>query len=285
MATMGKPGNNQYSVQCVEHALDLLELYHGNHAELGVSTLSRMMMLSRNKVFRLLSTLKSRNYIEQNTHTEKYRLGAKTLELRQSFVRHMRRFDSVRSLLKIMAGECNETVCYTVLDNGNVLTLDKIESRHVYRAAPEVGKLLPSYCTAAGKIMLAQLAVAVQEHYLSTQRFERYTLQTITDIDLVRSELRESARKGYAVARDELCQGMSSVASVIRDHTLGTVGAVTLVCPSVRLTEERLSGQIVPLLLGITAGISGRLGYWSGDDEEELGVAQNDVLKRLTKNK
>ena len=101
---MGKPGNNQYSVQCVEHALDLLELYHGNHAELGVSTLSRMMMLSRNKVFRLLSTLKSRNYIEQNTHTEKYRLGAKTLELRQSFVRHMRRFDSVRSLLKIMAG-------------------------------------------------------------------------------------------------------------------------------------------------------------------------------------
>lgn len=285
MGTMGKNGKNDYSVQCVEHALDLLELYNGNQAEFGVSTLSRMMMLSGNKVFRLLSTLKSRNYIEQNTQTENYRLGAKTLELRQSFVRHMKRLDSVRSLLEVMAEECNETVCYTVLDNFNVLTLDKIESRHVYRASPEVGNMLPSYCTAAGKIMLAHLADTVQDHYLSTQRFERYTHQTITDIDLLRKELRESARKGYAVARDELNQGMSSVASVIRDHTLRTVGAVTLVCPSVRLTEERLSGQIVPLLLGITAGISGRLGYWSGDYDEELGASQNSVLKCLTRNR
>jgi DNA-binding IclR family transcriptional regulator len=271
---MGKHGKNEYSVQCVEHALDLLELYLGSHAELGVSALSRMMLLPKNKVFRLLTTLKSRDYIEQNQYTENYRLGARTLELRQSFVRHMNRSDSVRTLLESMAAACNETVCYTVLDNGSVLSLDKFESRHIYRASPEVGKMLPAYCTAAGKIMLAHLDDTAQNHYLSTQCFERYTLQTITDIDCLRRELRESARKGYAVARDELNQGMSSVASVIRDHTLRAVGAVTLICPSVRLTEERLSGQIVPLLLGITAGISGRLGYWSGDYDEELGGKQ-----------
>lgn len=279
---MGKHGKNEYAVQCVEHALDLLELYRGNHAEFGVSTLSRMMRLPKNKVFRLLSTLESRNYIEQNTHTENYRLGAKTLELRQSFVRHMKRLDSLRNLLEIMAGESNETVCYTVLDNGHVLTLEKIESRHVYRASPEVGKMLPAYCTAAGKILLANLDDTARERYLSTQRYERYTCQTIMDSDCLRRELRDAARNGYAVARDELNQGMSSVAGVIRDHTLRTVGAVTLVCPSSRLTEERLSGQIVPLLLTITAGISGRLGYWACDYGEDLGDFQNDVLKRLT---
>lgn len=260
---MGKHVKKEYSVQCVEHALDLLELYKGGNTELGVTALSRMMKLPKNKVFRLLSTLKSWNYIEQNQQTENYRLGFKTIELRQSYVRHMKRFDSVRTLLEYLGGECNETVCYSVLDRYNVLTLDIIDSAQVFRASPQVGASLPAHCTAAGKVMLSQLADDEREKYLSSQKFERFTPRTIVEVPRLRKELQDATLRGYAVARDEMSEGMSSVASIIRDHTEGYIGAVSLVLPTARLTEERLAEKFIPLLLGVTARISGKLGYCS----------------------
>jgi len=84
---MAKKEKSDYLIQAVSHALDLLEQFHGETDELGVTELSKRLKLHKNNVFRLLATLESRGYIEQNKVTENYRLGLKTLELGQTFIR------------------------------------------------------------------------------------------------------------------------------------------------------------------------------------------------------
>src|SRR3954466_2854243 len=78
-----------YTIRSVSHALDVIEQFYGESDELGVTELSKRLKLHKNNVFRLLATLESRGYIEQNRATENYRLGIHCLELGQSYVQHM----------------------------------------------------------------------------------------------------------------------------------------------------------------------------------------------------
>ena len=75
-----------YVIQSVAHALDVLEQFYGELDELGVTELSKRLKLHKNNVFRLLATLESRGYIEQNKATENYRLGIRCLQLGQTYV-------------------------------------------------------------------------------------------------------------------------------------------------------------------------------------------------------
>lgn len=62
---MARKDKAEYIIQAVSHALDLLEQFHDDVDELGVTELSKRLKLHKNNVFRLLATLESRGYIEQ----------------------------------------------------------------------------------------------------------------------------------------------------------------------------------------------------------------------------
>src|ERR1700741_3956107 len=79
-----------YVIQSVSHALDVLEQFADpDTGGLGVTELSKRLKLHKNNVFRLLATLESRGYIEQNRASENYRLGIRCLQLGQAYVQHM----------------------------------------------------------------------------------------------------------------------------------------------------------------------------------------------------
>ncbi|MGB5993775.1 MAG: helix-turn-helix domain-containing protein, partial [Candidatus Deferrimicrobiaceae bacterium] len=78
---MVRRDKSNYIIQSVSHALDVLEEFQGDVDELGVTELSKKLKLHKNNVFRILATLQSRNYIEQNKANENYRLGLNCLHL------------------------------------------------------------------------------------------------------------------------------------------------------------------------------------------------------------
>ena len=64
-----------YVIQSVAHALDVLEQFYGELDELGVTELSKRLKLHKNNVFRLLATLESRGYIEQDQELPSFMYG------------------------------------------------------------------------------------------------------------------------------------------------------------------------------------------------------------------
>ena len=92
-----------YIIQSVSHALDVLEQFSGEHDELGVTELSKRLKLHKNNVFRLLATLESRGYIEQNKATENYRLGIRCLQLGQTYVTQMGLLRQARPIIESLA--------------------------------------------------------------------------------------------------------------------------------------------------------------------------------------
>src|SRR5660398_318512 len=75
--SMVRRDKSNYIIQSVAHALDVLEEFLDETEELRVTELSKKLKLHKNNVFRILATLQSRNYIEQNRSNDNYRLGIK----------------------------------------------------------------------------------------------------------------------------------------------------------------------------------------------------------------
>ena len=68
-------------VQSIERALRILEELAEENEGLGVTELSKRLDLHKSTVHRILTTLLTFEYVEQDTITERYRLGIKLLYL------------------------------------------------------------------------------------------------------------------------------------------------------------------------------------------------------------
>ncbi len=258
---MAKKEKSEYLIQAVSHALDLLEQFHDDVDELGVTELSKRLKLHKNNVFRLLATLESRGYIEQNRVTENYRLGLKTLELGQTFIKQMGLLRQSRPVLEALVKECNETTYVAILKEFHIVYLDVVETDLTVRVVPRVGARLPAYCTAAGKIQIAYMTDEELENYLPTKELKRFTPNTIIDRDELKKHLQQVAELGYAIDNEELDIGVRCVGAPIRDYTRRIIGAVSISGPSMRFTDERREKELIPLVKRAGEEISTKLGF------------------------
>jgi DNA-binding IclR family transcriptional regulator len=258
---MVKKDKSEYIIQAVSHALDLLEQFHGDVDELGVTELSKRLKLHKNNVFRLLATLESRGYIEQNKATENYRLGLKALELGQTFIKQMGLLRQAKPILEEMVQDRNETSYVAIFKDNYTVYLDVVETNLTVRVVSRVGSRLPAYCTAAGKVHMAHMTEEELEELLPAQDFIQHTPTTITSISTLKAELEKIREQGYAIDDEELDPGVRCVAVPIRDYTRRIVGAVSISGPSMRFSDERIEKELIPLALRAGSDLSTRLGY------------------------
>ncbi|GLI38409.1 IclR family transcriptional regulator [Geobacter hydrogenophilus] len=259
---MQKKDKSDYMILAVSHALDLLEQFHGEGvSELGVTELAKRLRLHKNNVFRLLATLEAREYVEQNRVTGNYRLGLKTLEIRQTMIRQMALLPYAKPVLEELVRECDETAYVSILKENLSIYLYGVESRATVRVVSRLGSRLPAYCTAAGKVMLASLSEPKLERYLARKELVPFTPNTITDATRLREHLKEIAAAGYAIDNEELEIGVRGVAAPIRDYRTETVGAVIISGPTMRFSDERVATELVPLAQKAAETISVKLGY------------------------
>ncbi|MFQ6672690.1 MAG: IclR family transcriptional regulator, partial [Candidatus Tectimicrobiota bacterium] len=112
--------------------------------------------------FRLLATLETRGYVEQDKETERYRLSAKTFQLARVFLHHLDLRRQAHASLEALGQKCGETVYLGLLERGSAVYVDVVESEQAVRVAPRLGRSLPAWCTAAGKALFASRAAGVR---------------------------------------------------------------------------------------------------------------------------
>ncbi|HYY25359.1 MAG TPA: IclR family transcriptional regulator, partial [Candidatus Udaeobacter sp.] len=236
---------SNYVIQSVSHSLDVLEQFNGTVDEIGVTELSKRLKLHKNNVFRLLATLEARGYIEQNKITENYRLGLKCLQLGQTFIRQMGLLQQSRATLEELTRSTKESAYVAMRKGTGIIPLDFVEPRRAVRVVSFLGTALPTHCTAAGKVYL----VFEPEGGLSQslpERLDRYTEKTIIDRKLLLQQLKEIGESGYAMELGEFTEDVSSVAVPIRDYTRTLVGALAVVGPGERLSNDIIRNHIAP---------------------------------------
>ncbi len=88
------------------------------------------------------------------------------------------------------------------------------------------------------------------------------TDKSIQTRDVLLSELNRITEKGYAFENEEADLDVRSIAVPIRDFSRNVIGAVGIVAPSHRLTEERLEkGDLLSLVKEAGKAISSKMGF------------------------
>lgn len=256
-----KREKENYTIQSVSHALDILESFTKNEDELGVTGLSKRLGLHKNNVFRLLATLEHRGYIEQNHLTENYRLGPKTLQLGSIFIEQRECRRQARPILEALMASSGETAVVAVLRGNKVIYMDSVETDRTVRAVSRIGAMLPAYCTAVGKIQLAQLAAEDVERMYPESELLAVTPKTITSRAALAAELKKALERGYALENEETELEVRSMAAPIRDFSKKVIAAVGIVAPASRLTDERIEkNKISAMLIDAGNAISAKMG-------------------------
>lgn len=249
-----------YTIQSVSHALDVLEQFTSEAEELGVTELSKRLKLHKNNVFRLLATLEARGYIEQNKATENYRLGVRCLGLGQRFLLQTGLLRQAEPVLRELANSTNETAFVSVLQRDVAVVLDAVEPARTVRLVSRIGDLMPLHGTAVGKVFLAFADVPLAEAD-GDVGYPRFTAATKTDPEVLRIDLDEAMRSGYALEAGEYVDDVAAIAVPVHDYTRSVVASLCLAGPLHRLPRARLEGEIGEAILRAGRNLSTRLGY------------------------
>ncbi|RMG43098.1 MAG: IclR family transcriptional regulator [Candidatus Dadabacteria bacterium] len=244
---MVKREKANYMIQSVSHAIDVLEELAKANGEVGVTELSKRLKLHKNNVFRLLATLELRGFVEQNRDTEDYRLGVKSLQLGQAYIKQNTLVQRAEPVLRQLSEEIGETVSLAVLRNQEIQYPLSIESKRPVKVAPRIAVSIPAKLSAAGRLLTAQLPDAVLSELLAGN-----TPQDAA----IKSQLNELRNSGQIVDRAALEADVVTIARVIRGNNNNVIGAIEVMIPQYRAKID----SVMPYISEAAAKLSEALG-------------------------
>lgn len=225
--------------------------------EMGVSELSRRLSLSKGTVHRLLGGLVSRGLLTRGAGG-RYRLGPTALRLGSAFLRSLDVRQVALPVMQELARRTRETVNLNVVQGFHRVCIEKVDSDQDVRHFVELGRPLPLFAGASGKVLLAHLDSDTVEAVLRTVR--PLTAHTVTDPARLLAELGRIQRQGYAVSWNERVEGASAVSAPIWDGQSRVVAGLTVSGPSYRFTPAWVR-ELIPEVVRAAAQVSARLGY------------------------
>jgi IclR family transcriptional regulator, KDG regulon repressor len=247
-------------LRTLEKGLMVLEaIVDAGRAGITVTALGRALGLHRSTLHRFLATLSHAGYIETCGTSDRYRLSFKALSFASAALTGLPLRDVGVPILEWLAQTTRETVHIVVLDQGEVVTIDRIEGEHPITLRTQVGARRPAYCSATGKAMLAFMSDSLIDEILARGMPAR-TARTITTVEAYRAQLQTVRQLGYGIDEEEFVDGIRCVASPVFDLTGRVIGAISLSAPTMRVNNEQFQ-EFIEAVCSAARQLSRQLGY------------------------
>ncbi|MBA2526280.1 MAG: IclR family transcriptional regulator [Pyrinomonadaceae bacterium] len=249
-----------YRVQVLERSLGILKLLCSDGPELSLIELSERLTLHKSTTHRLLGVLEQHRFVEKSASSGRYRLGLKLFELGSKAIAQFDWGERARGYLQRLAFETGETAHLCILDDGEVLYLEKVEAPSTVRVPSIVGRRYPAHCGGAGKTLLAFQPEEEIEELIKRRGLKSYTRNTLTTPAQLREGLRLVREQGYAIDNEEFEEGLECIGAPIRDYSGKVVAAISIAGPAFRITEEKLP-MLARSVMEVAKDLSADLGH------------------------
>jgi IclR family pca regulon transcriptional regulator len=256
--------------QSLERGLAILSSFTAKRPVLGIADIADELGMSRSTTHRYVITLVALGYLEQGA-SRKYRLGLRVTDLGMSALNSTGLREHAHPYLEELRQRTSYTTSLAVLDGTDVLYVDRVRS---FRRGPgktdmelHLGSRLPAYCTAMGKLLLANLPDSQQRDVLATIKPTKRGPNTITAKKSLREDLDQVRDAGFAVNDQELASDLFAIAVPVRDAAREVVASVGLSAHSSMISLEEMVDALTPHLVSTADRISARLGYRRADEQ------------------
>ena len=223
-----------------ERALSLLEAIAAAGSAMTLKELETACGLPAATTFRLCGLLQEQGWLMRDADPRRLLVGPRLMRLGLEIVRSAGPAHARRNILSELVEAIGETCNLTCPSRGEVLYLDRVETKWPLRMALEPGSRVPIHCTASGKLFLAHMAEAQRDSLLAQTHFERHAPKTIVTVKALLQDLRRIVRRGYSTDNEEFLAGLVAVAVPVRDRQGRVVAAVACHAPAARMSLTKL---------------------------------------------
>lgn len=142
-------------------------------------------------------------------------------------------------VLESVAARTGETVHLAVPRGREALQVLQVDTRYLLGPRDWSTVEVPPHCSAQGKVLQAAGAIPLPEEPL-----ERPTDCCVEDLDGLRRELEQARDRGWALARDELEEGLCAVAAPVHDGPR-VVAALGVSGPTARMEPAEMAAILI----------------------------------------
>ena len=195
--------------------------------------------IDRSSVFRLANTLKRRGFLAYPSGRKDYILGPALWRLLHQYDWGTMLIRVSHEHLKELANQTNETVHLAIREGKHALFIDHATANHLISVSGQTGEMVPLYCTAHGKALLADLDMPELLSLFGSGPLRAHTKNTIGAVTQLAKICKQIKTKGYATDDAEFQEGIRCVAAPIRAENGMIIGSIGISAASQRFPEER----------------------------------------------
>lgn len=247
------------NVRVIDRAFDILEALAVNGSSMGLSEICRATGISKSTVYRLISTMHNRHYVEKNPDNT-YSIGYKLIETVSLHINHLDLLTEARPCLNDIMHNLGLTAHLGILDGCDVIYLEKTDLYATNKQYTEIGYRSPAYCSSIGKCLLACLSREELEEVMQDCTFERYTPNTITDFSEFKRYLKVVRHQGWAMDNQEYQLGHRCIGAPVYDYRGTAIAAISASGSALQIPDERIE-SVEKYVIKTAETLSRRLGY------------------------
>lgn len=232
-------------VKSADRSIDILEFLAEDGSYKSLGQLQRRLGLPRSSLHGLLRTLTSRGWLETDHSGTAYRIGLRALRIGAAYLEADPAVQVAGPPLVRLRNDLDETVHLARLDGTDIVYLASQESLHHLRSSSRIGRRVPAYATALGKVLLAERdpGEVARAH---CDPLPALTANTVATVAALQEELAGIRLQGWSTEREQIELGLCCVAVAVPSQQ-PACDAISCSVPSARFTTERVP-QIVHAL-------------------------------------
>lgn len=255
-------GEGRYSLGSVTRALSLLNALASAGPEgLSLTEASREIGTSKSATFSLLRTLIEMDYATSFDRGPRYRLGPAVVHLADNYSETLPWLEVARPVARQLTSATGWTSRLASHLDGHPVFQERFDGPGTVRFFTQLGIRELPHVSSAGKAILSQMSESDVRTIIADTGLPARTANTITDVEVLIRDLRQSAARGYAIDDEEDDLGVFCIASPFSSSSSVPVGAVSITglkatIPSWQVAE--LGARVLSAANQIAVAIGGR---------------------------
>jgi DNA-binding IclR family transcriptional regulator len=247
-------------IQSLERASAILDAVARRPEGINLAAICTEVGLHTSTAFHLIKTLVKLGFLSQSADNKQYRIGRHLFMLAAGALDENALVTAATPALERLSAVTGQAAHLAVLADNQVVVLARTAATGMLQLVVRNGATRPPHATAIGKTLLAGLPPTEFDRLLETLPMQALTPHTITDREVLRSQVVEARKLGIAFDDRELDMDVRCMAVPVRDFSGRCAGAMGISVPAWRLSQEELQAK-AGQLREIADALSAELGY------------------------
>ena len=259
-----------YNAPALDKGLDIIELLAVSAQGLTQAQIASHLRKSVNEIYRMLNTLKLRNYLEFDPFTDNYKLSYKLLNLAASFNPTKSLLEKANPIMREISTIIKQSIHLSIYTAGKLLVIAQYDSDSLFNYHVAVGSNFDLLETSSGRVILTfqsenerKRRLVRRKTFLSLEKNSNLPAKTLKKLEkkFTKQTIHKIKKEGCEVVKSLQIVGITNISYPIFDNSGYAIAALTIPFLN-RLNEKNIDVKNASSIIGKYAKrLSNELGY------------------------